>query len=80
VELKSDLIFGLRTLRRSPWFACVAVLTLALGIGANTALFSIIRAVLMRSYGYRDPARVVQIPDALLPDMDAVRSARDPSS
>lgn len=73
MKLKTDLLFGLRTLRRSPWFACVAVLTLALGIGANTALFSVVRAVLMRSYGYREPVRLAQIPNLSIPDMRAMQ-------
>jgi putative ABC transport system permease protein len=61
VHLFGDLSFGLRTLRRSPWFTLVSVLTLALGIGANTALFSVVNAVLLRSFGYADPGRLVQI-------------------
>jgi predicted permease len=56
-----DLIFGLRSLRRSPWFTGISVLTLALGIGATTAVFSVVNAVLLRSFGYADPARLVQL-------------------
>ena len=56
-----DILFGLRSLRRSPWFKGISVLTLALGIGATTAVFSLMNAVLLRSFGYADPARLVQI-------------------
>jgi putative ABC transport system permease protein len=56
-----DILFGLRTLRRSPWFTAMAVVTLALGIGATTAVFSVVDAVLLRSFGYADPARLVQV-------------------
>jgi putative ABC transport system permease protein len=59
--LWQDLKFGARTLARSPGFASIAIVTLALGIGANAAIFSVVDAVLMRPLPWADPGRAVMI-------------------
>ena len=60
-QFVADVGFGVRALRKNPAFTAVAVLTLALGIGANTAIFSFVDAVLLKPLPYPHPERIVSV-------------------
>ena len=59
--LTNDLSYALRAFRRSPWFTTVAIATLALGMGVNAALFSVVKSVLFGTLPYAKPDQLVRI-------------------
>ena len=60
-EIRQDVAFSLRLLRRSPWSSAAAIVVLALGIGANTAIVGLLDAALLRPLPYPEAERLVQV-------------------
>src|SRR5262249_21603622 len=60
-ELRGDIRFALRTLAKNPAFSAVAILTLALGIGANSAIFSVVNGVLLKPLAFPNPDQLIRV-------------------
>ena len=73
-SLARDLRFSLRTLRRTPGFTVIAILVMALGIGANVALFTVVRGVLLKPLPFQDPDRLVMLYEEALRENDSTGS------
>ncbi|MEO8131151.1 MAG: ABC transporter permease [Bryobacteraceae bacterium] len=72
-----DALYALRTMRKNPAFALAAVLTLSLGIGANTTIFTVVNAVLLKPLAYRDPDRLVRVSRGItFTKFEAIRQAQ----
>src|ERR1022692_3403194 len=67
-SLVQDVRYGFRSLARSPGFTAIVVFTLAVGIAANTSIFSVIEAVVLRPLPYRDPGRIVLLANSEEPE------------
>ncbi len=64
--MRHDVAYAIRTARRSPGFAIVGVAIMALGIGANTAVFSVVNAILLKPLPYQSPERIVTLSTSLV--------------